>query len=88
MKPFSGDVYLSEIWVTLDEDCREAKVKELEQWLANRPSASMDPAFDTRVRKINELRQLKSSRRTLDRPISKIMAAQQMDEYDMSDLPW
>ena len=95
MKPWQGDVVLHPQEILTDKQRlhREAKrqklaeCREIESWLDNRPSASMDPSLDKRVSNIRRQAELKSVKRTTVRPPTKMMDAQQMSEFDFEDLP-
>ena len=58
---------------------KEEEIKELEQWLANRPSPSMDPCIEERWRKSSRLAELKQ-RPPKERLPTKMMEAQTINE--------
>jgi hypothetical protein len=86
MRPWVGDVILKPYGKEVTSNV-DSEIQELQSWLANRPSATMDPAFDKRVIKRNRLRELLAEKRTTIRPPTNMMAAQQMSEWDSGELP-
>ncbi len=56
---------------------RAEEIKHIKDWLANRPSATMDPCLDERVRKVNRLHELTSRQRITERLPTKMMEAQE-----------
>jgi hypothetical protein len=55
------------------------EMAEIEEWLSNRPSATMDPCYDEVLVKRSRLRELKSRSRK-ERLPSKMMDSQQVVE--------
>lgn len=56
-------------------DVNHDEIKEIKEWLSNRPSATMDPCYDLVIAKRARLRELTTKRRA-ERLPSKMMESQ------------
>ena len=71
----------------LCDQCQSMKstrqqIEDIQKWLANRPSPTMDPAWDEVLVKKSRLRELKARCRTTERPPSRMLEAQRGEECD------
>jgi hypothetical protein len=65
----------------------QREISDIHDWLEARPSASMDPAIETRIQKLARLRELNSMKKQIFRAESSMMTAQNaiQPEYDIDE---